>query len=76
MPIKRFCNFVWWYITQGANPQDVAKMRARLWQPPPKAEPEALADKRNPWNPENEKAALSALMAQVSGTVPPKSQGS
>jgi hypothetical protein len=48
-------------------------MRARLWQPPPNATPEVLNDKRSPWNPENEKAALGAFMAQVTGTVKPKS---
>ncbi len=74
IPLRRFCNLVWWFITQGRNEQDIARVRARLWQPPKEAPQESLKDARSPWNPENEKAALGAFMAQVSGTVQPKSQ--
>lgn len=49
-------------------------MRARLWQPPLDEPQASLNDTRSPWNPENEKAALGAFMAQVTGTVKPKSQ--
>ena len=73
MPLRRYCNFVWWFITNGRDAQDVAKMRAKLWMPPPTATKKELEDKRNPWSPENEKAALGAFMSQVTGTVKPKS---
>lgn len=62
LPLDRFCNFVYWRITDGAEAPELAKFRAQLWMPPRGVEP----DKRSPWSPDNELAALQAFKKQVS----------
>lgn len=65
LPLKRFCNFVYWYVTRKGDENEVTKFRAKLWQPPKGEAP----DKRSPWAPENEMAAFSALKAATGGAV-------
>jgi len=61
LPLDRFCNFIYWRITDGADATELAKFRAQLWMPPRGTQP----DPRSPWSPENEKAALMAFQSQI-----------
>lgn len=55
LPVARFCHLVWFWMTRDADPNDVRKLEAQLWQPPPGAEP------KGPWSPEAEMAAFESL---------------
>lgn len=71
MPLDRFFTYVWYRLMEGRDEQEVAKLRAQLWRPPPGMDQaKATADKRSPWNPQNETAALGALMSQLGGNQP------
>lgn len=59
---------MWWLFTRNSNDADRAKFRARLWMPPKGV---AVTDKRSPWSPESETAALGALKAMISGAPAP-----
>lgn len=62
MELDRFCNFVWWWATRNAqDQQEIEKLRAQLWRPPPGQVPHP----ESPWSPENESKAFSSFKAQV-----------
>lgn len=61
LPLDRFINLIWYYLTKGATPESVEKFKARLWIPPKGAE----IPRESPWSAENEMAAFNTLMAQV-----------
>jgi hypothetical protein len=65
MPLDRLVNWVWWRMCENRNEQDILKLRAQIWMPPPEAEPEAVDDTRSPWNPKNEMDAFSAFKSQL-----------
>lgn len=65
LPFDRFLAVVYWFLTDGATPQQVAKFDTRLWMPPPGIEPAP----QSPWSPENETAAFKALRAGVAAVV-------
>jgi hypothetical protein len=69
LPLERFCSYVMWRLLDGRDAQEQQKLRAKLWRPPPGATKKDLQDKRSPWNPANENAALGAFKAQISGKV-------
>lgn len=61
MPLGRFLNFVWWWLTRNAaSEKDVLKIRAQLWRPPKGEEPT-----RGPWSPEAETRALQSFKKQL-----------
>ena len=68
LPLGRFCNFVQWWATQGAEEADKQKFRAHLWIPPKGQAP----DPSGPWSAEAEQRAFKALQAKVSPTVAAK----
>jgi hypothetical protein len=59
LSVERFCHLVWFWMTDGATPEDVARVEAQLWLPPPGEEPVG------PWSVEAEMAAFNALQAQL-----------
>lgn len=59
LPLDRFANFVWWYLTKDLDHTNVEKFRARLWQPPKGQRGQG------PWAPNAETAAFKALQAQM-----------
>lgn len=61
LPLNRFCSFVMYMLTRNGSETDNAKLRAKLWRPPPGV----AADPRSPWSPENEKNALAAFKSQA-----------
>jgi len=61
--IDRLCNFIYWFICQNRNENEVAKLRTRIWRPPAGV----VADARSPWSVENENKALNALKTQIGG---------
>lgn len=66
VPIGRLTSFIYWRLVDGAEPAEVEKFRARLWQPPRGIE----ADPRSPWSSENEQASFGAAIASLTGRVP------
>lgn len=63
LPLDRFCNFIWWWATRNAtDEQEIDKLRAQLWRPPPGVAPHP----DSPWAPEAEAQAFAAFKAQVS----------
>ena len=64
LPLSRLCNFVWWWVTNGAQPKDVDKFKIKLWRPPAG---EDVHDERSPWSAEAEMSAFSALKAALGG---------
>lgn len=64
MPVDRLSSFVWWFLTRNASKEsDIAKIKARLWQPP--SGYRGKIDARSPWSPENETKALASLKASL-----------
>lgn len=64
LPLDRFCNFIWWWLTRNAQDQvQVEKVRAILWRPPPGV----VADRRGPWGAQAETSAFQALKAGFGG---------
>ena len=61
LDLRRLCNYVYWFLTKDGDEQGVAKMRARLWQPPKGERPDA----RSPWSAENEGKAFAAFASSV-----------
>lgn len=62
MSPARFCNLVWWWLIRNvADPIDVDKVRARLWQPPKGVVPTP----ESPWSAENESKGFAALKASL-----------
>jgi hypothetical protein len=59
LPIARFCNLVWFWMTDGADPNDVRKLEAQLWIPPAGEEPKGA------WSPEAEMAAFDSLRVSL-----------
>lgn len=55
MPLDRFANFVWWWVTHGADEKERDKFRIRLWRPP-KGEVG-----QGPWSAEAETKAFQGL---------------
>ncbi len=53
---------MWWLWTHRGEEKDVAKFRAKLWQPP---KGQAVTDKRSPWSPEQETSAFGALKSAL-----------
>jgi len=68
LPLPRFLAFVYYMLTRNLDENELAKLRARLWRPPPG---EVVTDPRSPWAPQNEAAAFAAFKAQATGTVRP-----
>lgn len=62
LPLSRFEALVWWFVIKDAEPDDVERIRARLWQPP-----KGVAPKTGPWSAEAEMAAFSAVKAKLEG---------
>lgn len=62
MELNRFGNFVWWWLTNGAEEAEVTKFKNQLWQPPAGVVPD-----RGPWSPEAETNAFMSLKAGMSG---------
>lgn len=61
LPLSRFVNFVWWALTRNAQSDaDIAKLKAKLWRPPPEAEVV-----EGPWSAEAEMAAFRNLKAAM-----------
>lgn len=57
LTLDRFCNWLWWTLIRNAETQQqVEKIRATLWRPPPGEEP-----KTGPWTPEAEMASFNSL---------------
>lgn len=67
LPLDRFCSFVWHMLSRNADEQGVAKLRAKLWQPP---KGEVITDTASPWHPDNEKAAFNSLKAGLGLSTP------
>lgn len=63
LPMDRFANLVYFWITKDADPDEVPKFDNRLWRPPPGM----LPAPGSPWSPENETSAFRSLAAQVKG---------
>lgn len=56
IPLRRLCNFIWWFVTRNAEKQaDVDKFERRLWMPPPGEVG------MGPWAAEAEQAGLLSL---------------
>lgn len=61
LPMERFCNFIWYYLTRNAGKQsDIDKLKTRLWRPPP-----GQVAKKGPWTAEAETAAFQSLKAAL-----------
>lgn len=59
MPLRRFLNLLWFWMTDGAAPQDVRKLEAQLWIPP------AGERARGPWSADAEMQAFDALKSSL-----------
>lgn len=60
MPLARFCNLVWWWITRNAETEaDIEKLREQVWRPPEGERGEGV------WSAEAETAAFDAAMKQL-----------
>lgn len=60
LPLGRFCSFVYWWATRGADDEATkAKFDSRLWQPPPGEVAQG------PWSPEAETAAFASVKAAL-----------
>lgn len=57
LPLDRFANFIWWFLTRNASQEDRERVRNRIWQPPKGELPPA----KSPWSAENETKAFRAL---------------
>lgn len=60
LPTERLCNFVWWWLTNGRDRDDVERLRERIWMPP-----KGVVAKVGPWSAEEETAAFAALKSQL-----------
>lgn len=61
-------NFVWHMLTRTQDENETAKLRAKVWRPPP--ENTQPIDPRSPWSPENEAKAFAALKMQTGAGMP------
>lgn len=61
LPLDRFNNFVWWFLTREGDPKEIEKFRLRLWRPPPGRAP----TQDSPWSAENETKAFAGLKAAL-----------
>lgn len=61
MPTARFCHLVWFWMTEGAQVEDVRKLEIQLWTPP------IGEEGQGPWSAEAEMAAFDAVKALVGG---------
>lgn len=65
MSTNRFCNLVYYWLTQGADEASQRAIDTKLWMPPAgSAEP---IPEESPWSPENETAAFAGLKASIDG---------
>lgn len=55
-------DFVWWFLTRNADPNEIEKFKARLWRPPKGVEPPP----ESPWSAENEMRNFRSLQAALS----------
>jgi hypothetical protein len=55
LPVGRFCNLVWFWMTDGAERTDVEKLEIQLWTPPVGEEGQGV------WSAEAEMEAFNAL---------------
>lgn len=69
LSIPRFLNYIYYMITRNMSENDLAKFRAKLWQPP--AGSKEPIDPRSPWSAENEARVFAALKAQATGSATP-----
>lgn len=59
MDLMRMTQFVWWRLTKDQDHNEMEKLKARLWQPPPGEVGQG------PWSPEAETSAFSALKSAL-----------
>lgn len=57
LPVDRFANYVWWFLTRNADEDGKQKFRLRVWQPP-KGE---VPPPGSPWSAEAETAAFEGM---------------
>lgn len=67
LPLDRFCNLVYFWATEDAEPKEKNKFDARLNMPDARARKRGTAATTGPWTPEAETAALGNLVAALSG---------
>jgi hypothetical protein len=70
LPLDRFLNLVYFFVTDGAEQQEKDKFDVRLNMPDERARRKAAVqgvDRSSPWSKENEEAALSGLVTALSG---------
>lgn len=60
LPLERFANFVYWFVTREAAAEEVEKFRARLWVPPKGVTPTS-----GPWSREAELSAFAAVRNRI-----------
>lgn len=60
LPVDRFCNFVWWWMTRNADEAERKRLQARIWQPPLDYVP-----KTGPWAAQNESSSFQSLKAAL-----------
>lgn len=56
---SKFCNLIWFWMTDGADPIEVQKFEAQLWTPP------VGEEAKGPWSAEAEMAAFTSIQALV-----------
>lgn len=61
LPLERFCAFVWYVLTKGADEQAKEKFKAVLWRPP------VGEVGQGPWSSEAETSAFAAFKAASAG---------
>lgn len=71
LPLDRYLNLIYHWLTDGADREEIAKFDKRLWMPPKGV----AAPKGSPWSAEAETGAFRAFVAQVKGVVKPASGG-
>lgn len=57
LPLDRFLNLIYWWLTQEGSEDEVRKFDTRLWQPPKGVAPAPSS----PWSPEAETAAFASF---------------
>lgn len=64
LPMDRFSNFVYHWLTRHAAEDEIRKFDNRLWRPPAGERPAP----GSPWSPERETSAFRGLAAEVKGS--------
>lgn len=61
LPVDRLCNLVWHRIVEHKRPEEIDRLEAELWKPPPGTEASSGA-----WAPDEELAAFGRLSSDAS----------